>query len=118
MTPVHALTDRTAAAAAQPHRKDAAADFERALTAASSGDQVRDAARGLVSSAFLLPMLAQVRASAKEGDLLHGGFGEDVWRQQLDTMIADRILQKSNFSVVEAVYRNIVPKQAEADVYG
>ena len=81
-------------------------------------EDARDAARGLVSSAFLLPMLAQVRASAMENDLFHGGQAEDIWRQQLDTLIADEIVKKADFPMVEAIYRDFMPTVEEVDLHG
>jgi creatinine amidohydrolase/Fe(II)-dependent formamide hydrolase-like protein len=69
--------------------------------------EIRDAAQKLVSSALILPMLAQVRESSLKSDLFHGGFSEDAFGAQLDTELADRMVAKSNFPIVDAIYRKM-----------
>lgn len=74
--------------------------------------QVREAAQQLVASSLVLPMLAQIRDSALKSDLFHGGFTEDAFGAQLDTQMADRIVAKSNFPIVEAIYNKMVGHNA------
>lgn len=91
-----------------------AAGFAESLLAAGkpAGDdtdekraQVREAAQQFVASAFLKPMFAQVRNSPFKSDLMHGGQGEQMFGEQLDTHLADRMVQRMNFPLVDAVER-------------
>ena len=40
-------------------------------------------------------------------DLFHGGQGEEIFGQQLDTIYAERIVARADFSIVDAVYKSI-----------
>ncbi|HAI10919.1 MAG TPA: hypothetical protein DCM28_04400 [Phycisphaerales bacterium] len=85
---------------------------------------IRQAAQQLVSSALILPMLQQVRESSLKSELFHGGFSEDAFGAQLDTELADRMVAKSNFPIVDAIYRKMtgqtdfVPKGKELNIHG
>lgn len=68
-------------------------------------EEIRDAAEKLVASAFIMPLLEQVRESAKENDLFYGGTGEDLFGQQMDTQLADNIVHSSRLPIVDAVYQ-------------
>lgn len=87
-------------------------------------DEVRHAAEQLVSSALILPMLQQIRETSLKSDLFHGGFSEDAFGAQLDTELADRMVAKSNFAIVDAIYRkmtgqnNVAPKGKEINLRG
>jgi hypothetical protein len=74
----------------------------------SDKQQIRESAQQLVSSSLVLPMLAQIRESSLKSDLFHGDFAEDAFGAQLDTQLADRMVAKSNFSIVEAIYQKMV----------
>lgn len=82
---------------------DAAEMDEAALRQAKEQEQVREAAQQLVASAFVLPFLQQVRSESLRSDLMHGGFAEDAFGQQLDTQMADAFVQSGNFPLVDAV---------------
>jgi Rod binding domain-containing protein len=88
----------------------------------NAGDAMT-AARQLVSTAFVQPMLAQMRDDPFRSDLFHGGFAEDAFAQQLETQLADRITQKlssgqpidgslpqsgSGLSLVDSIYRRLM----------
>jgi len=88
------------------------ASFARVLSAADATakteSEVRKAAQQLVASTFVLPLLKQVRNDPFKNELFHGGSAEETWGAQLDTTIADRITARSNFPMVDAVYRSIM----------
>ena len=71
-------------------------------------EEILQAAQQLVASALVLPMLAQTRDSAFKSEMFHGGFSEDAFGSQLDTHLADRMVAKSNFSVVDAIYQKMI----------
>ena len=70
-------------------------------------EQLRTAAEQLVATTFVQPMLAKMREDPFKTDLFHGGQAEEIFGQQLDTIYSERIVAKSNFSIVDAVYKMI-----------
>lgn len=72
----------------------------------------RDAANQLVSMAFIKPLLAQTRESPFKSDMFHGGHGEEVFQQQLDSVLADRMAERLNVSIADAVYRKFSKQSA------
>ncbi len=72
--------------------------------------QAKEAAQKLVASAFVLPLLQELRADPFRGQIGHGGMGEDLFGLQLDTIFADRIVAGSRFSLVEAVYERVTSR--------
>ena len=68
---------------------------------------LRKSAEQLVATTFVMPLLAQMRNDPFKTDLFHGGQAEEMFGQQLDTVFAERIVAKSNFSIVDAVYRKV-----------
>jgi hypothetical protein len=85
--------------------RDAVSDKVRA--------QVREASQQLVASTLLLPLLKQMREDPLRVDLFHGGSTEDIFAAQLDTELADRMVQGMNLPIVDAVYERIM-RQVEA----
>ena len=77
--------------------------------------QLKDAANQLVSVAFIKPMMAQMRESPFKNEMFHGGQGETVFQEHLDTVLADRVASRSRFSIADAIYRKIA-KTAGMDV--
>jgi len=73
---------------------------------------LRQAAEQLVSISFIQPMLAKMRDDPFKSDLFHGGQAEEVFGQQLDTLMADRVTTSADFSIVDAVYRAIADSAA------
>ena len=63
----------------------------------------RTAARDLVASTLLYPLLRQARESSLDSDLFHGGRGEEAFAQRLDTLLADRITGASRLPIVDAI---------------
>jgi len=70
---------------------------------AAAQDRARTAASQLVATALVQPILAELRSSPFKSDLFHGGRGEEVFRQQLDTVLAERIASSPGFGAVETV---------------
>ena len=66
-------------------------------------EKVRQAAEQLVSGTLVLPILTQLRAESSKDKLFSGGQTAQAFGQQLDTMLADRIVHRSNFAVVDQV---------------
>ncbi|NBC10197.1 MAG: hypothetical protein GVY24_00490 [Planctomycetes bacterium] len=73
----------------------------------SKEQQVRESVEQLVSSAFILPLMNELRDQPLDSDLFGGGFAEDSFRQQLDTVLADRMVAGGNFPVVEVIYERL-----------
>lgn len=83
-------------------------DFDALMSGIDGGkksrDEVREAAEGLVSVAFVLPMMKMMREEPFKTDLFHGGQGEEMFAARLDEQLADRMTRGMNLPVVEAVY--------------
>lgn len=86
---------------------------------------LRKSIEQLVAITFIMPMLAQMRDDPFKSDMFHGGQTEEIFGQQMDTIFAERIVTKANFSIVDAVYRSIVDKNpglsaqaSEVDTHG
>ena len=71
---------------------------------------MREAAAELVSAAFIRPMLAEARRDPFKSDLFHGGRGEEIFGQQLDGILADRITTAANFPLTDAIVQHFVPQ--------
>ncbi len=82
------------------------ADHERA--------RLREASEQLVATAFVMPMLAKMRDSTLGSDRFHGGPAEDMFNQQLDTLLSEQIVRGSNLPIVDAVEK-FVAAQAGLD---
>lgn len=78
-------------------------DQERAKT-------LRKASEQLVATTFIMPMLAKMRDDPFKSDLFHGGQTEEFFGQRLDTIMAERIVAKADFSIVDAVYNSIAKR--------
>lgn len=87
-------------------------DFRRlvsqAATAQDVDQQMREVAEQFVSGAFLQPLLKQMQDDPFRSDLMHGGFAEDSFQSQLNTIIADRIAAKPDFPIVDALHKHIM----------
>lgn len=78
----------------------------------SQQKDLRAAADQLVSMAFLKPLLAQARQSPFQNELFHGGQGEKVFQEHLDTLIADRMAQRMKSSISDAVYKKFAGRSS------
>jgi Rod binding domain-containing protein len=68
---------------------------------------LRKAAEQLVATTFIQPMLAKMREDPFKSDLFHGGRTEEIFGEQLDTILSERIVSRADFSIVDAVYNRI-----------
>ncbi len=125
---IAAIDHNTGYAAALGHatRPFAAEEsFDTELKRQRTEREARDAAEQLVASAFVLPMLQQMREDPFRVGLMDGGSGEDLFGQQLDTLLADRIVKGANLPLVDSIYQDIVnqgaarrPAEPTVDLHG
>lgn len=86
----------------------------------------REAAEQLVATALINPLLAQMRNDPFRSEFFHGGFAEDAFGSQLDTILADRVTRGSNLPIVDALeryltrptYQGASPVTVTMDRYG
>lgn len=81
--------------------------FDRQADATGENEELRNAANQLVAVAFIKPLMAQMRETPFKNEMFHGGQGETIFQEHLDTVIADRISSRSQFSIADAVYRKM-----------
>lgn len=92
------------------------AEFARAISASRpkpSENEAREAAKGLIASAFLVPVLASVRESSFAVGPYAPTTTERRFGPILDQQIADRVMQGTNFALVDAIVDRYV-KETEA----
>lgn len=85
------------------------------VTKAEMQQTMRRSAEQLVASNFILPMLSELREESAKNPYFHGGRGEQAFGQQLDTILADRIVQKANLPIVEVIYKRLAKQANLAD---
>ena len=88
---------------------------------AGRDEQAYEAAQKLIASALVTPLLSELRDQPLDAKLFDGGFGQDAFRQQLDTHIADALVKKSRFPIVDKVYEAITRRAhraPEVDAHG
>ena len=107
------LPSATTTAAASRAATGSAASFESMLDAAGQrSQQIGEAGDQLVSTAFVLPLLSQLRDSPFKSEMFDGGQAEQIFGQQLDTILADRITSSANFGISDALVRQFDPAAA------
>jgi hypothetical protein len=74
----------------------------------TTSDTVRHSAQEFVALSLVQPVLAAARNDPFRASMFHGGQAEDAFGQQLDAQLAQRITQRANLPVVDAVYRRIM----------
>lgn len=94
-------------------RAGAAAGFAEKLSGAMTAPrrrgpqgpwgQARQAAEQLVATTLVQPLLQQMRNDPLRSDLMHGGLTEDAFGAQLDTELADRIVRRAHWPIVERI---------------
>jgi Rod binding domain-containing protein len=95
-------------------------DFAGILRGQRAADReaARAAAAQLVSSTFIVPMLAEMR----EGSFLAGpfarGFAERQFQPLLDQQIADRVTSGANFPLVEAIVAKLMGAEPKTPAPG
>lgn len=65
--------------------------------------EARQAANQLVSSAFLIPILSKLRETSMAEGPFAPGAAEKRFGPMLDQHLADRIIEASNFDIVDAI---------------
>jgi Rod binding domain-containing protein len=96
-------------------------DQMREAIQSAEGKKLREATAQFVSTAFLMPMLKQVREDPFKSDLFHGGQGEEVFGAQLDQKMADNIATSANFPLVDHLFTHFARQlnlQSKVDVRG
>ncbi len=68
-------------------------------------DQLRDSAAQVVGSVFYGTLLKNLRSSSLQGEIGHGGRGEEVFQAQLDQVLAERAGQARNFDLADVIVR-------------
>jgi len=110
------LLSASGAAPAPPVRvKPAGQAFDAFLNQARQADaspelskdakQVRESAEQLVSSTFIMPLFKQLRSDPMASEMFHGGQGEEIFQQQMDQILSDRIAGSANFDLIDSVER-------------
>ena len=67
--------------------------------------QLREAAEKLVATTLIMPMFEQLRNDPLAAKLFHGGRGEEIFQQQMDQVLSDRIAGATRFDLVDSVYQ-------------
>ena len=75
-------------------------------THARAAKKLREATAQFVATAFLTPMLKQVRNDPFKSELFHGGQGEKIFGAQLDEQMADEIASSPSFPLVDHLYEH------------
>ncbi len=73
-------------------------------------EMVRSTAEELVATALVKPLLEQLRNDPFKADLFDGGQAEEAFGAQMDTVLADRMVQGMRLTVVEGVYRTLMQR--------
>lgn len=82
--------------------------------AARKQKEARESADQLIASAFILPVLEEVRNSPFKTEMFSGGRGEEVFGQQLDVIFAERITQSAGFGLSDALVRQFGQASSES----
>lgn len=82
-------------------------DLPRARSTPPNHRESHEAAQQLVSIALVQPVLAQMRRDPFRTEMFHGGFAEDAFGARLDSILAERITQRSNLPLVDAIERTL-----------
>ncbi len=75
-------------------------------------EEARDAAAQWVGVAFFQPLLDQMQNDPLRTDLFHGGYGERVWSQELNTILRERMAEASSFELAEVIVDRLMGPQA------
>jgi hypothetical protein len=104
--------------AARQQTAGAGAAFAEKLNSAMGGkgsaaleatrQEAREAAEQLVATTLVQPLLQQMRNDPFKSDLMHGGMAEDAFGAQLDTQLADRIVRRANWPLVERIVDTVM----------
>jgi len=84
----------------------------RKATADGNLKAAEQAAGDLVATTFIKPMLAQMRDDPLRSELFHGGSGEDMFAEHLETELAQRISERLSLTLTDAITRGITGQPA------
>ncbi|MEE8509291.1 MAG: hypothetical protein V3T07_09525 [Myxococcota bacterium] len=73
----------------------------------SPAEAAREAAARLVSSSFIMPVLTSLRESTEAAEPFAPGPVERRFAPMLDWIIADRITEAANFSLIDAIVERL-----------
>ncbi|MEO1236302.1 MAG: rod-binding protein [Planctomycetota bacterium] len=100
-------------------------EFDRLLSEQRSSPKAvekgLEAAEELVATAFILPVLSQVRNDPFKSDLFDGGRAEAAFGQQLDVIFANNIARAADFGISEKLVgqaANATQQPEELNVLG
>ena len=77
-------------------------------------DEGREAARDLVATAFITPLLKMIRSDPFKSDLFHGGQGEEAFGAMLDQSIAPGLADQVAPGLVDSIYAKLVGRMGSA----
>ncbi len=78
-----------------------------------SAKEVRDTFRQFVGEAFFKQMLKSMRNTQDKPAYFHGGHAEEVFRSQLDQVLAEEMTASSADQIADPMFRQQFPQQAE-----
>lgn len=114
LTPASTIATDTASRLTEPVGGDFASApvfngfMDRARSEGQSEDaQLREAAEKLVATTLIMPMFEQLRNDPLAANLFHGGRGEEIFQQQMDQVLSDRIAGATRFDLVDSVYKHL-----------
>ena len=90
--------------AAVEGRAAAAAPSSAGEEAAEDDTALRDAFRQFVGETLFGEMLKAMRATVPKGAYFHGGTAEEIFRGQLDQVLAERLARTSGEALSAAMY--------------
>jgi len=84
------------------------------VAASVSEGEARQAAEQLVATTFVQPLLRQMRQDPLRSELMHGGLAEDAFSAQLDTQLADRIVRRTHWPLVDRIVQSVMGGRSTA----
>ena len=75
-------------------------------------EEIREASEQLVASAFILPLLSQLRETGFASERFKPSSGEKLFQQRMDTMLADRMAASPGFPMVDALVEHMTQRAA------
>jgi Rod binding domain-containing protein len=84
--------------------KDAAAAMRPASPVAGSDAKVREVFNSFVGQVFFGQLLKSMRKTVGKPAYLHGGRAEEIFQQQLDQILGERLAERSGERFSEPMY--------------
>lgn len=101
--PAAASAGRAVTSASSAGVMSSDARLARAARNGSPRELAYEAAKTLVVEAFVKPIFAQLHEGSLASDAFKPGVGEKRFRPLLDAALADKVVEGSNFALVERV---------------